>query len=386
MRGYGLGFGVVLALVGLALDYDDVSRRAGVGFGSLAVQNYAATIPARITAYRAQAAATQALTARQGTAPAMHLGPAPAGWDRLDWTPEVAAWLNGMTPEDYAAWQAHLTRNDSPLTRPKPLSATEIRRKQQTAVIYRRDPEVIEVTATWQPVPDAPRGVAAQVTAMARMALNEQVEAGFAFVDGVAYVVPAHASGAAAPFRTLHARIGPQVTLTLRARASDAAIRAVLDQIDHGALNAMLDQPLADVGDHQPTLTVEGQMRLADLYIAAENAREAALAKAHQDTVANATALNMLTIKGPQPLTDITADPTLRAEIARQTLAGTAVQPAAAALPPEPAPPAPVSAAPVKINRIAGDTALPGTHIVQQRGVTATCRIDNGVKRCRIGD
>lgn len=383
MKGYVLGFGAVMLLVGAGVDYDSLSRAQGVALGTLSASDYAASIPARITALRADKAVASALAERQAVPPVDHLGPPPEGWTRRAWTIDDDAALHGLSPEDYAAWKKSLRKGPFATGAAAEMSATDRKRKERSTVVYQNGPQIIEVMATFTPQDPASDAAATVSPAViTQIAARQQTQArkqGFAYVDGVAYIDDrsgwsAGDTAGSVPFLTVRASLGDQITLAIRSRASDAALRQVIDQIDHAALNAMLDRPFPDVGPHMPHLDVAGQIALADLHLAAELARDAAILadyKAQMDRTGSAAVIP------PQPRLSA-MDAAMRAELDNRLAAQGQTMPSMPAAAARSAAPAvPSATETVAIRRPDGAPASRAGD---------GCSTEAGFKRCRVGN
>jgi len=321
-KGYVASFVVVLGLVGAGVDYDRTSRAAGLTLGQLSVQDYAQSIPARISAALEARDASRALAERQVIEPRVHLAQAPEGWTREEWGPDIEAWINGLTVEELEAWRREEARTKGPMGASKGPSATEINRLKKTAYIYRNGPQVVEVVAIWQRVPEAKRGLSANVMSMVSLTLSQQSESGFTYVQRVPFV---EQTGSAwgfddlkeAPFKRFAAGLGLQVEIRVRARATDSSVREIISGIDFAGLNAMLDAPLADVGPHMPELAVDGQVAMAELAIKMERERQAALKAEYEDMMKGGA--SSLFATGPKPRSQAIMDEEMRAELAKQS-------------------------------------------------------------------
>lgn len=389
MKGYVAGFGGLLLLVGAGVDYDSLSRAQGVPLGTVSAVDYATYIPARISDYRAKAAAAQALAELQAVPPVDHLGAAPGGWERRAWTADDEAALHGLTPDDYAAWKKSLKKGAFATGAAAQMTPTEIKRRERQAVTYLSGAQIVEVTATFKPAgpSDAPvAGVTqAQINDITVQLKTHNKKLGFGFVDGVVYIEdrtdwkPGD-SVETVPFITVWATLGDQIALHIRARATDDAVRQVITTFDHDALNAMLQAPFADVGSQNPALDVAGQIKLANLHLAAEQARNVSILadyKAQMDKTGKVSA------PAPQPRTTA-MDDAMRAEFQTQLAARREAMPA------------PSDATTAARADSSGTAARDPTDVAkttQRRPVETAaglankdCRVENGTKRCRVGN
>lgn len=74
----------------------------------------------------------------------------------------------------------------------------------------------------------------------------------------------------------LMAMIIPQITLEVEALATTPDLRALLEQVDYAALNAMLDTPLAAIGPDAPEIAPAQQAAVATLALEALRAGQSA--------------------------------------------------------------------------------------------------------------
>lgn len=321
-KGYILGFGVVLALVGGAVDYDRMSKEQGVALGQIGAGEYFQSFKSRYDGVVEARADKKALEGRQAAEPRTHLAAAPEGWQRIDWTPDIEAWINGLTVAELEAWKKEKARKGGPMSSSiGGPTATDIKRKTRQGYIYHKGAQVVEVIATWKPVPKEQRGIMANTVGFINLAMNSQVQKGFAFIQGVPYSVTYsnydwESEARAAPFKRISAQIGLQVEIQIRARTTDQAVRDILAGIDHAALNAMLDEPMPNVDPDMPLLTVDGQIQMAELAIEAERERRAVMQEEYQKNINGG--LGMFVAKAPTPRTQATMDEEMRSALERQ--------------------------------------------------------------------
>ncbi len=393
MKGYMLGFGAVLVLVGAGVDYDSLSRSRGLALGQMSAADYVNSIPDRFNAYRADQATAEALAERQAVPARDHLGAAADGWTRRDWTIDDEAALHGLTPDQYAAWKKSLQKGTFATGAAATMSPTDQKRKARQTYVYQNGPQIIEVIATFEPAADpddAPAGgVGALVTSLSKSLKAQTKKQGFAFVDGVAYVDDRTAwkdtdTPNTVPFLTLEARLGDQIMLKIRARSSDAAVRQVIDAVDHDALNAMLDTPFPDVGSQNPALDIDGQIALADLHLSHEQARDAALLAEYK---AQLDQTGKVEIVAPLPR-DTIMDDAMRAEMERQLAARGETMPPLVV-----APAKDVTSAQTAATRQTAEPLTPREdRSIARPDATATvlnnaaCTTENGIKRCRVSN
>ncbi len=96
----------------------------------------------------------------------------------------------------------------------------------------------------------------------------------YAFVQGVGFgeVRMDRALTGPVTYRSFAASMGSNVTIGVRAVASDASIKAMMGAIDYDGLNGMLDAPLESVGKDAPQVGPEEAMLLAEQALEARRA------------------------------------------------------------------------------------------------------------------
>ena len=117
-------------------------------------------------------------------------------------------------------------------------------------------------------------GLGPQNFAMQMVANNIEAMSGkdgFAVVKGVTYRLEKGLFGMQdqeRDYRVISGMIGGEVRISLRAKAEDADIIALLEAIDYDRLNQMLKAPVAGIGSAAPEMTAEQSLALATANVA----------------------------------------------------------------------------------------------------------------------
>jgi hypothetical protein len=273
-RGLFLTF-VALSGAGLAFaDYTNQTIKIGVRLGDLGVQEYMGTFSARYTGmvdgWEAEALA-QDLRSKDMRE---HLPASVDGWEMREWNEADRAVLfpSADAPEVPTEFQAVLDEN--PLLANLQAAGENEMRTQEIAEtrFYQRGDSLIALQLGYRsPQREAGgmQGLAFDIIEgnMAAMSGSE----GFAVIKGVAYGretgmfgVDAQADGT----RVFTGRMGAEITISVRAQASDEEIYALLSSIDYDNLNAMMVRPLGDVGTAAADVPLDEQRGLAEAVIA----------------------------------------------------------------------------------------------------------------------
>lgn len=141
--------------------------------------------------------------------------------------------------------------------------------------VYQAGDRLVAVHLAFDSNPRKGNGLMGSVQKMVMGQLaNVSAQSGFALVQGVAYRQERGTFLHGAPDegtrtdtattrREFSAEIGRQVRISVKSTASDDEVYRILQGIDYDGLNGMLDEKLADVGSHVPTLPLPVQRRLA---------------------------------------------------------------------------------------------------------------------------
>ncbi|MEZ5777892.1 MAG: hypothetical protein R3E44_05975 [Paracoccaceae bacterium] len=283
---YLVGFVVVTGLAAGAVDYVNQARRAGSTPGTYAVSDYAGSISTRFTETRDAAAAETQRRALRAMAIRDLLPDAPEGWTRRDWDAAAEARLDKRYDMQKDASVPDEFKNDPMM---KMLAgASDAARAQADAAevyVYERDDELIALRLERRSA-DAMGGIAGigmQVVAANLNAMSSS--AGYAYVGGVAFGENQGMFGqeSARSYQKLTGKVGNELTITVRAQASEEAIMSLLTAIDYDRLNAMLDHPVPGVGNDAPVLDKEAARAMAEAQLRAE---DEAMRQAGQDAEA----------------------------------------------------------------------------------------------------
>lgn len=264
MNYFAVGFVAVLGVVALGVDYHDQTGKAGLKLGELSPGSYVATISDRISGARAEWNERKAEDARRQAwkrGGREYLPEAPAGWVRRGFDegeigaiaplrrppggPEVSA------PGLYLASARPAEDGALPLIgqpRAKDVREDVARR----AWIYEHGDETVLVEIRLGEDPALAARAAGGPASHAGFDMRGAREAGFGVIGGVAFAELLERDGSRANhFRILDGAIGlgQQVHIRVHANASSEATRAILSAIDYDGLNALLEYPLATVGN-----------------------------------------------------------------------------------------------------------------------------------------
>lgn len=293
MNWYAVGFVGIMGVTLVGVDVFNQSR-SGTAEDGFGLASYASSITGRFETARSDRAAekaadsaAEALLARQSAPAKTHLPVPPQGWQRRELTEADRSRLYPPARE-MAGFEKELIEDmqDDPvmsvlMTADK---AAGEKRDQRNIWVYDNGTDLVMISAAWTPTPKKQNGIAGlQQSALAMASHNIQgmsSKRGYAWVDGVMIFETSSIFSENPAYRTFEGKLGSQITLSLRADASDAAIRQLIGLIDYDGLNAMLDTPDPAVGSHNPDLPVEEQILLGD--IAAEKDRDAYFAKSEE--------------------------------------------------------------------------------------------------------
>ncbi len=386
---------VMIAGVAVAgVDYVNQAKVAGQTPGAFGIGDYVGTIPGRFASQQQETAVAKARSALLAMDMRDHLPEAPEGWTRRDWDADAEALLaqrHDMARDDFLPEQI---RQDPTLKALSALDKAATARKDATEVyVYEKPGALVALRLRLAPA-DGGGGIAG----MAMQIAANNIEAmsgkdGFAVVKGVTYREELGMFGTGAEeraYRVLTAEIGGRVRISVRARAGEADILALLSGIDYDRLNRLLDAPVAGIGSDAPEIDPAATRDLARAQVAAAADAQRLQAIEHEHR-ALAAALDLNHRMGTISEADYeTGKADLDARIAKwQALAGAPAE--TAILADAPAAPATggglwgmisgvlgggktdagagTAASEVKVNRIGG----------------SNCTVSGGVKRCSIG-
>ena len=264
MRLQVFGFAIVGALAMGGVDYTMQSKRLGQPLGQIGLAAYVDTITNRYEA----ANAASALKSRQKQAAKVHLPEAPEGWTRRNWEDGDNALLEPPA-RDLGALQRKDAKARELSLMMAGMLAEEIkggpRLRRSEIWVYERGDEIIALRAKYTK-PDAKPSFSSMVQRVADTDIRGVAEArGYAVIAGVAYgeIRPVKGDDARAKYRGFSASMGENIMISVRAVASDDAIRSMMAAIDYDGLNGMLDPPLENVGLQAPVVEPAQQVALA---------------------------------------------------------------------------------------------------------------------------
>jgi hypothetical protein len=276
---------VALSGAGLAFaDYTNQSIKIGAKLGDLGVQEYIGTFSARYTGmvdgWEAEALAKDLRSKDMRE----HLPASVDGWEMREWNEADRAALFPSTdaPEVPPEFQAVMDEN--PVLANLQAAGEREARSDEIAEtrFYARGDSLVALRLSYRsPQREAGgmQGLAINIIEgnMAAMSGSE----GFAVIKGVAYGRETGLFGvdeSADGTRVFTGRMGAEVRISVRARASDEEIHALLSSIDYDTLNSMMVRPLGDVGTAAADIPLDAQRAVA----------EAALAEHRQDLMERA--------------------------------------------------------------------------------------------------
>jgi hypothetical protein len=270
MNHFAFGFvAVAISAVG-AVDYINQAQRAGQAPGAYGVGAYVDSFSQRFNETRN----ASALAKRQSVKAKAHLPQAPEGWEQRVFAPteggkDLHADLDGRVVsiaegEDFLSEQSR-----------KADRATALSEAKAKTLEYQKADQIVRLSATFDK-PEDPDSVADVAMAMASAGITGAGGnwEGYAIVQGVPFFRNIQVARAdlpeGGPVRLrLMAMIGPHVTLEVDALAGETDLRALLEQVDYAALNAMLDAPLTAIGPDAPAIALAQQAAVAQLALEA---------------------------------------------------------------------------------------------------------------------
>ncbi len=271
-----------IAIAGIAVagvDYVNQSRVTGLALGTMGVGTYVSSIGERYLWQRQTMVAAAERAALRQAPMRQHLPETLAGWEMREWNPEDRAQL--FPTEDPAASLPKELREERTMSA---LLAADARigeeRERNEIRFYQKGDSLIALRLTL--VTSGGIGLN-PVSGMAMNMVNGNIEAmsgkeGFAVVQGVAFrrelglFGGMTETGEEPSVRIFTAQMGADLRLSLRARAADQDIKELLAAIDFDRLNAILTEPLPNVGKNAPALAPEDEQAKADQLVAAESA------------------------------------------------------------------------------------------------------------------
>ncbi|MCZ4351603.1 hypothetical protein O4H61_03660 [Roseovarius aestuarii] len=277
MNFFAFGFAAVAISAVGAVDYINQANRAGQTPGSYGVSSYVRSFGERYTETRE----ASALDARQRVKAKTHLPESPDGWQQQVFVPaeggaDLHADLDNRTVIDdpNADFLTAQTRKSD--------RATAQREAKAKTLEYLRGDQIVRLSAAFEKPEDhdSVSDIAVALAGAGLKGLGGNWD-GYAVIQGVPFFRNIHVGPAelpqSGPVRLkLLAMISPQITLEVEARATETDLRALLEQVDYAALNAMLDNPLPAVGPEAPAIAPAQQAAVASLALEAMRKGQAA--------------------------------------------------------------------------------------------------------------
>lgn len=250
-----IGFGIILAVVGVGVDYHQQTKNSGLMMGEMTASAYMQTVTGRFADVQDAKEAKLAEKERKSRVRAgarVYLPEAPEGWTRR----ELIAGDNSS----FTAPKREKSEDEKELLEASTLLRNMAEKSEKKAFedrnaqtwVYERGDEAVSIRARYT---ELPKGNTISSNAMTMVIGNLDgisMQEGWDVVQGVAYgFYPSYASGPAKPYRVFNAVVGfgDEIKIDVRTTASDEATREILNLIDYNGLNAMLPRPLAHVGD-----------------------------------------------------------------------------------------------------------------------------------------
>jgi hypothetical protein len=295
---------VTLTVVG-ALDYTMQTRKADLAFGELGLGAYFETMGTRFAGMKAEQAAAAETGSLRRQEPRTLLPEAPEGWVMREWNEgdrsrlypsrDTLATAREGAPEDFQEIYEHLENDPQFQNMAKASERMLVADEQRSIRFYQRGDSLIALkldfnreasgiglngSLTGGVQQNAMDIIAGNMTAMS----NHE---GFAVVGGVAFGQSSsifdlgdEVEDTGPVVRTLRGAMGHEVTISVRAMATDVEIRDLLAQIDYDTLNKLLTTPLANVGSNAPDIAPAEERSVADAAVDAE--ADAVIARGRQ--------------------------------------------------------------------------------------------------------
>lgn len=255
------GFAIIVAAAVGGVDYSMQSKETDQ---SLGFSGYVDSITGRFDA----ANEARALKSRQKAEVKIHLPEAPEGWIRSEWAETDTTALEPQENQQTSFQKRALSAMElAPMM--GGMVATEVplasKMRRTTTWVYERGDESIALRVVYTKTGAANRfpGLDVKIAKFNAEGINTAVP--YAFVQGVGFGEVQLKRELTGPvsYRAFAASMGTNVTIGVRAVASDTSILAMMNAIDFDGLNGMLDAPLAKVGTDAPQVGPEQAMALA---------------------------------------------------------------------------------------------------------------------------
>lgn len=396
---YRLFFVAFLLICGLSIagiDYFNQVQKAETTFAEFGLGDYVNNVTTRFGDQKQAMADANRRSALRSKPMKDLLPDAPAGWSRRGWTDADNALLN---PGKYKGDDLpDALRDNAQLQAMMAMDrAATARGESREIYVYERGKDIVALRLNFtRAQPGGPTGMAMAIVTGNIEAMSGK--SGFGVFHGVAFREELGMFGSgrdaagASGLRIFTAKMGSQVRLTARTRASDLAVRSLLGAIDYDTLNFLLDQPLPNVGTKAPVLSPQEEKALAD---AAVEAASRAQIEAGQDMERRLRGIGGDLRGQPETAPSEGGAPDLAALLAAAQAAEKEAARLAAA---EAAAPTETEKKPGFLSRIFGsmrtaepepEPPTPATIKVNRRGSSSSnsgCTTTSGFKRCSVGD
>lgn len=310
------GFAIIVAVAVAGVDY---SMQAKPTDQSLGLTGYVDTITGRFEA----ASEARALKARQKAEVKIHLPEAPEGWTRSAWAEADTTPLEPMSADRSSFQKRGLAAIElAPMM--GGMAATEVqlasKMRRTTIWVYERGEEMVALRVIYTKTGAANRFPGLNIAVDKANAKGINSATPYAFVQGVGFgeVRMDRALTGPVNYRAFAASMGSNVTIGVRANASEASILAMMEAIDYDGLNGMLDAPLANVGKDAPQVDVEQAMAMAEQAI---EARRAVL-RGDDPVAVEQTAEAQDMDAAAEALAEVEEDPVLDIKVGFDTVSG----------------------------------------------------------------
>lgn len=295
MNWFAAAFVGAMGVAVVGVDYASQTRKTGAGLGTLSVGAYSQTITGRFSSAKADAAEGKRRKAAQSVLAKTHLPAAPQGWTRRAMQESDRDRLFPAA-RDMEGFEVELMDelDANPMTKAL-LAADKSRvsqREQDTIWVYENSDALVLMSAQWRPTPKAKSGIAGMQSAALNLVAHNMgamsSQKGFAWIRGVPFYVTSGALNKTTPnYRVVSGQIGEQITIKVRADASDDTIRAFIAGINYDALNGMLDTPLTHIGNDVAQVAVPNQLKLASFMAQVQQRADRAKSAALQNDLQN---------------------------------------------------------------------------------------------------
>lgn len=264
-----LGAFVAIAAIAVgAVDYINQAKAAGSTPGRFGIGAYGATISGRFIGQKQVMAAAAERQELLAMTPRDLLPEPPEGWSRHDWDDATADLFGRGYDMQKDASVPDEIKEDPTMKALTAMDRAAAASKDAREVFVYEKPGTVIAMRLHRAQPGGDGGLAG--AAMKMVANNMEAmsgKAGYAVIKGVTFREEYGILGAGADqrgYRVITGQIGTEVKLSLRARAEDADIVALLNAIDYDRLNRMLETPVAGIGSAAEDVPADQQRAEAD--------------------------------------------------------------------------------------------------------------------------